>query len=568
MPVGRRLILVAAFLLALPLTVGQTAASRGNYTAIYVFGVSLSSAALTPTTTYPNGRYTNGLNYVDVMAEKLGLGAIKPSTAGGTNYAVGSATAADIRNKQVGGYLESLGGGSADPEALYIINGGGVEQSTALTTGAGEGLMTTAAGDIIACVSQLADKGAVHFLILGIIGSADWPPLAGVEGASELARAFHRTLDTGLRNLDGLAIVRFDLDQFLSSSMSSFSNTTGYYLATGSGNPDEYLWYDGGYHPTAAGHRLLGESALKELLAFNRKPEAVGSIPDTSLYAGGAPYTRDLGAQPGLFVDADGDILTFTVSSLDTLVTGASISGDTLVVVPRSEGTTTVFLSVDDGYGGRISMTFRVTVVPINYSLSLDLDVSEGDQSVSSLPGARPDSLYSVQVHCDGIRDATGLSATVSYDSAGLTYEGFVDGGTFTALSVEAQAGSATLLISGSSPQGAQSADSGLVATLSFRTAASLASTALEVRDVELNRNGQVEKLGSPIVARLSQSLYDFDGDGAVAFSDFVLSAGSFGSREGLEGFSPRYDLDSNGIIGFSDFVLFARHFGEKVSGT
>lgn len=54
----------------------------------------------------------------------------------------------------------------------------------------------------------------------------------------------------------------------------------------------------------------------------------------------------------------------------------------------------------------------------------------------------------------------------------------------------------------------------------------------------------------------------DFDGDGRVGFSDFLLFAGKFGKREGQEGFDPAFDLDDDGRVGFSDFLTFAKAFG------
>lgn len=55
----------------------------------------------------------------------------------------------------------------------------------------------------------------------------------------------------------------------------------------------------------------------------------------------------------------------------------------------------------------------------------------------------------------------------------------------------------------------------------------------------------------------------DFDGDGAVAFTDFLLFAGNFGTRIGDVGFDPAFDLDVDGEVGFSDFLAFATAFGK-----
>ncbi len=56
----------------------------------------------------------------------------------------------------------------------------------------------------------------------------------------------------------------------------------------------------------------------------------------------------------------------------------------------------------------------------------------------------------------------------------------------------------------------------------------------------------------------------DFDGDGTVGFSDFVLFAAKFGLSQGDDGYDVRYDLDGNGAIGFSDFLIFAQAFGKE----
>ena len=58
----------------------------------------------------------------------------------------------------------------------------------------------------------------------------------------------------------------------------------------------------------------------------------------------------------------------------------------------------------------------------------------------------------------------------------------------------------------------------------------------------------------------------DFDSDGVVGFTDFLLFAGVFGSREGQESYDAKYDLDGNGEIGFSDFLIFVDNFGKKIS--
>jgi len=52
----------------------------------------------------------------------------------------------------------------------------------------------------------------------------------------------------------------------------------------------------------------------------------------------------------------------------------------------------------------------------------------------------------------------------------------------------------------------------------------------------------------------------DFDGNGQVAFADFLLFAQVFGSEMG---FDVRFDLDRDGVVGFNDFLIFATAFGQ-----
>ncbi len=58
----------------------------------------------------------------------------------------------------------------------------------------------------------------------------------------------------------------------------------------------------------------------------------------------------------------------------------------------------------------------------------------------------------------------------------------------------------------------------------------------------------------------------DFDGDGEVGFSDFILFARMYGNIRGDAVYDPQFDLDSDGDIEFQDFVLFDRVYGKAAS--
>ena len=58
----------------------------------------------------------------------------------------------------------------------------------------------------------------------------------------------------------------------------------------------------------------------------------------------------------------------------------------------------------------------------------------------------------------------------------------------------------------------------------------------------------------------------DFNGDGRVDFTDFVLFTAQFGLRQGDPGYDAWYDLDGDGTIGFGDFLIFSSAFDREGS--
>ena len=66
----------------------------------------------------------------------------------------------------------------------------------------------------------------------------------------------------------------------------------------------------------------------------------------------------------------------------------------------------------------------------------------------------------------------------------------------------------------------------------------------------------------SGIVQPLSvEAKSDFNSDGTIDFTDFLLFVGAFGSTDS------QYDIDGNGNVDFPDFLLFVQSFGKTVNG-
>ena len=58
----------------------------------------------------------------------------------------------------------------------------------------------------------------------------------------------------------------------------------------------------------------------------------------------------------------------------------------------------------------------------------------------------------------------------------------------------------------------------------------------------------------------------DFDADGSVGFSDFLLFVELYETNRDDAQYQARYDLDGDGVIGFGDFLIFVTDFGKVTS--
>ena len=216
-----------------------------------------------------------------------------------------------------------------------------------------------------------------------------------------------------------------------------------------------------------------------------------------------------------------------------------------------------------------ISVTLQLAAQAIS-SLSLDGDGAAGDQAVTSLD-VSSGAVVSIEVFGKDIQNADGISLRFEYDAAQMLYEGFEPGGVLSNAQVLSlpDTNPTAIEISLVSFGGKAAVDSGLVGNIRFRTTSAFSGTTLRLVRAELGRGGQREEVmldNTSVTLQLVALTPDFNGDGRVDLSDFLLFVSQFGLSRGDEQYDAKYDLDGDGTIGFGDFLIFGRSFGKEGS--
>jgi phospholipase/lecithinase/hemolysin len=305
-----RPVLIGAALLAL----FSAPLMAAPYGAIYAFGDSLSDAGnayIATGGTTPRappyalvngyGVFSNGPVWVQNLAGELGLGALLPSLAGGTDFAVGGARtgAFGAYPGSPGDLLPAPGNPLADSQlgmfsaavphpaanALYTLSIGANDLFTIFTTDAGNPTQAAAdakavLGNIATFIGLLAADGARFFDVLNVpdLGLTPRARALGPTLAAEISAftaAFDAALQAALASLaerDGLDLHLVDafalVDQAVADpALFGLTNVKDPCLPPGSltpcANPDQYLFWDDD-HPTETGHRVLAAAALPE----------------------------------------------------------------------------------------------------------------------------------------------------------------------------------------------------------------------------------------------------------------------------------------------------------------
>ena len=271
----RSLVLLAVILgLA---AIGAQAATP-TYDALYVFGDSYcdvgniytATGGAVPAAPYYNGRFSNGPIWLDHVAGFLGV-PLTASLQGGTDYAFGGAWVTAPQPipggfipsvlQQVGLYLEQHGG-KADPNALYVIEGGG-NDILDTTTSTPQALAYQIAVGIVQSEQILRQAGAKHFVIPNLFNVAILPAAAGntafAAAASSATNKYLSQLLAPEEELPSIVILRMNVFSLMNAvgtdpTHFGFSDVTDPCLTTSlCADPGHTFFWDT-HHPTEFGH--------------------------------------------------------------------------------------------------------------------------------------------------------------------------------------------------------------------------------------------------------------------------------------------------------------------------
>jgi phospholipase/lecithinase/hemolysin len=259
--------LIRAGLVGLGTLTGAPAFSTSAFDAMVVLGDSLSDSGNA-------GRFSDGPNWVEQLGARLGA-SVRPSQAGGTNFAVGGArldatSGPNSLRAQADLYLRS-----AKPagRTLYVVYGGGNDLLGAIGAADARSAVARAVTPLKTIISDLERHGAADVLVPNLPDVGITPAVrARGEGALAQARVltheFNAALDEALRAFAGSARLRIQrLDVYAMGervradpTAFGFSNiTTG---CNGMSACDGHLFWDD-VHPTSRAHAHLADAAFR-----------------------------------------------------------------------------------------------------------------------------------------------------------------------------------------------------------------------------------------------------------------------------------------------------------------
>jgi phospholipase/lecithinase/hemolysin len=303
---------VAAAVAAAKPVAPTVAAPGAPFSAMYVFGDSLSDTGNVSLATlgtvpvsppYADRSFSNGPVWAQDVAQSIGLPALMPSLAGGTDFAYGGAETGQTQvhtlnptdlPSQFAQFQAQVT--SPQPGALYAVWIGSndvldIADNTSLTSDQQQANVAAAVNNEVSVIDGLVAHGAQNLLVLNVPDLGNTPHeqasgSAAAQSAQSLAALYNTDLANALQPLEASGQVKIDLVDTFSAlnqvvtnpAEFGFTNVTspvwtgnltdsnsGMLQATGVAQ-NQFLSFDS-LHPTAQAHALLASGIEQNLTA-------------------------------------------------------------------------------------------------------------------------------------------------------------------------------------------------------------------------------------------------------------------------------------------------------------
>jgi phospholipase/lecithinase/hemolysin len=248
---------------------GDSNVDNGNLRALFGPGVNPA----------PNfgGRNNNGPVVVEYLANSLGVPLRDYAYSGATTGAPGLNAAIPNTLTQIGTYFNTLGGGAADPNALYIYWAGSNDIFLPTTPPAAlQGKIDGAKANIDNALRQLDARGAQHIVVANRTPRPDLSSVDNQNGIAlnaalmSLVNSIDQQLAADIQLYDAYASVE---DMVLNPATYGFTQTTALCLSnnTGPGNCANNLSVAAGYinwdaaHKTTRVHEIMAQQILRQV---------------------------------------------------------------------------------------------------------------------------------------------------------------------------------------------------------------------------------------------------------------------------------------------------------------
>lgn len=260
-------------------TFGDSLSDNGN-------AFRATGGVFPPSPPYFNGRLSNGPVWVENFVSGLNLSttsinfAFGGATSGSTNIANNATVTLPGLTTELDVFLQATP--TVDPNRLYVVWAGANDYLLA-----GQTNPAITVGNLSTAVQRLTGAGATQLVVpnlpdLGRIPAGLATP-AQSAGLSQLSTAHNSLLRASLQTLSqnnpNISIIPVDIAALFNAATTNparfgLTNVTQPCLNTATGatcaTPETFLFWDT-FHPTAAGHRIIGAYALDII----RSPQAI-----------------------------------------------------------------------------------------------------------------------------------------------------------------------------------------------------------------------------------------------------------------------------------------------------